>query len=236
MSVRSQTNRLEKILVHNEILVDGRVRPAEEDIEFEDRREVSAILRYLVGKHGVRSIEPWFGGELAQVDTLGDTSTALRAMQTEIRARAIAKKLGIEYAERWRVPRESNYFHYRTSQEDYVHGITEYDYFVRLVGNDVGATEADLGDGRHTLVFDPKQATVRVTNGDVLVEVDLQLLVRRVRGGDEDPTSLSREALRITADNPEAGVTLYVNYIVGEFGDDGLDLSRFAADCFVEIK
>ena len=73
VSRRSQVNRLEGLLTGNQVLVDGVVRPASEPVSFEDRREISAGFRYLLQTHGSRSVEGWFGGEWADIDTIGDT-------------------------------------------------------------------------------------------------------------------------------------------------------------------
>lgn len=59
-SERSQVNRLRDILDRNEMLVDGRIRPAAVALGEEDAREVSAVLRYLIRTHGIGAISRWF--------------------------------------------------------------------------------------------------------------------------------------------------------------------------------
>ncbi|MEJ2372053.1 MAG: DUF4153 domain-containing protein, partial [Gemmatimonadales bacterium] len=52
VSEASQVRRLTGLLASNEMLEGGRARAAEREVSFEDRREVSAILRYLTQTHG----------------------------------------------------------------------------------------------------------------------------------------------------------------------------------------
>ncbi|UCF40765.1 MAG: DUF4153 domain-containing protein, partial [Gemmatimonadota bacterium] len=73
---RSQTHRLESILERTGLLVDGTVRPATGEISYMDRREINGTLRYLIQTHGTGSIEPWFGGSLAAIDTVGEGTSA----------------------------------------------------------------------------------------------------------------------------------------------------------------
>ncbi len=72
VSEASQVHRLERILAANGMLEEGEALAATREVSFEDRREVSAILRYLIETHGTGAIEPLLGGALAEIDTIAD--------------------------------------------------------------------------------------------------------------------------------------------------------------------
>jgi hypothetical protein len=97
VSLASQTGRLAGLLSNHGLLADGLARPATAAVPLEDRREISAILRYLLTTHGTHGIEPWFSDPpLARIDSLGTQPTSHRG-EAEERARLISASLGVEY-------------------------------------------------------------------------------------------------------------------------------------------
>ncbi len=60
ISGMSQFSRLEKLLVKHEILKDGRIVEAEQDISLKDRQSISSILDYLCRSERDEFIEAWF--------------------------------------------------------------------------------------------------------------------------------------------------------------------------------
>jgi hypothetical protein len=77
------------------VLVDGTARATTAAVPAEDREQMTAVLRYLVEKHGTGSIDPWFEGRLAEIDTIGGTGTSERGEARE-RAHLIMRHLGME--------------------------------------------------------------------------------------------------------------------------------------------
>lgn len=110
VSERSQRGRLESLLARNGLVVDGEVQgagEAEEEVPFEDRREISATLGYLLDRHGPEAVAPAFGGEIPRAaggeePTAGpepgpereDRESSVRGEPT---AATIAAALGMEY-------------------------------------------------------------------------------------------------------------------------------------------
>jgi len=98
VSRRSQTARLEGLLERNGMLAEGRISPPTLDVAFADRREISAVLRYLAGTHGTGSIERWFPeGRLAEVDTIARGTEPTERASVDQRAALISGEIGIEY-------------------------------------------------------------------------------------------------------------------------------------------
>jgi len=64
VSERSQVGRLQKVLVKDGILVDGKIQREHARVTQEDAQEISSIVSYLRDIHGYASIQPWFAVEL----------------------------------------------------------------------------------------------------------------------------------------------------------------------------
>lgn len=64
VSENSQVNRLEKLLIANDLLVNGEIQPlAEQEVALEDQDQISSILHYLSLNHDFEKISPWFKGK-----------------------------------------------------------------------------------------------------------------------------------------------------------------------------
>ncbi len=91
VSERSQVGRLERVLVKDGILVDGRIRREHGRVTREDAQEISSIVSYLSDMHGYQSIQPWFASELKAEVTQGP-ARYLSAVE-------VLDRMGVVYAE-----------------------------------------------------------------------------------------------------------------------------------------
>ncbi|HOP06356.1 MAG TPA: DUF4153 domain-containing protein [candidate division Zixibacteria bacterium] len=89
ISERSQIQRLERILVADSIIVDGKAQKAPSAISGKDEVEISAILRYLDEVHGFSGIESWFTESLRP-----DSAGSGRRFK---RPGYVADLMGVEY-------------------------------------------------------------------------------------------------------------------------------------------
>ena len=60
ISLKSQENRFEKLLVKNDLLVNGKVIPARDSIPFHENKQLSSIINYLMEVHGYTTLQPYF--------------------------------------------------------------------------------------------------------------------------------------------------------------------------------
>jgi hypothetical protein len=61
VSLWSQQGRLETLLTQNGLLVDGSIQEAEQEPSFEDRKQMSSIIDYVIDWHGPEPFERWLG-------------------------------------------------------------------------------------------------------------------------------------------------------------------------------
>ncbi len=113
----SQVNRLEGILVRNNMLVDGKVASTTTQVSFKDRQEISEIISYLNENHSLETIQPWFNENLdAEKDKY-------------LKAKKATEILGISFIDRYQ--NEENYnFYTNHGKTTLPVQVTGYDYFV----------------------------------------------------------------------------------------------------------
>jgi len=213
VSEASQVRRLTRVLASNEMLEDGQARAVEREVSFEDQREVSAILRYLIQTHGTGAIEPLFGS-LAEIDTIGEGTGSSRRHEAEPRARAIAEHLGLAYVSRWEG--ETGVRHFFAERRNEVIPIAEYDYALRW---DRWPSDSFRVAGETVRVhIGSDSAFVRVTrrtpSGSEEIALPLEPLYQRLRSGaliGPRPDVYPADALRLDGESDGLAVAIYLN-------------------------
>lgn len=131
-SRRCQMQRLEEVLVRNQLLVHGKVQKAQRDVSFADAKTICSITRYLFETHGTETLEPWFD---AAIDTLKGARQYRSYYQRNEQAERVAALLGIPYVGAWQT--EDTHTQSRTYQ---FHGdsitvlpLKNYQYYIRNI-------------------------------------------------------------------------------------------------------
>lgn len=235
VSRASQVDRLAGLLETHEILVEGSVRPTSGAIPFEDRREVSAILRYLIETHGTESLQPWFGEPLARIDTIGGTAPADGRGRVDERARLLADHLGVAYVSRYQVP-EAGHFNFFAQAEDRALTVSGFEHAypdADLTGDTITAAGDTL-----QLVHDAANGVTRLMRGDlVLGEVDFEALLERIRehrGG--TGRGLPREVLKIEVRTDWIEADVYIRRVYGDRTAEGTEISGAVADLLFRLR
>ncbi len=235
ISRRSQTQRLEEVLVRNELLVGGSVRPATREISYVDRREISAGLRYLIETHGTGSIEPWFGESLAAIDTVGQGLGPSERGEADERTRLITAYLGVPYVGRWQRG-DVERFDYFVRRSERAIEIRGYDYAVHVDGmlHDTAAVTNGL-----RLWYDSTDVALQLAReSDILASVPLLPVLERAQrhagtGGDR---SIPRDSLLATDETARARVAVYVTAVSGERREEGVALSSLSAEVYLVVR
>jgi hypothetical protein len=223
VSRSSQTARLEGLLERNGMLVDGRVQAvsAAETVPFDDRREIGAVLRYLVENHGTGSIEPWFPeGRLAEVDTIGAGDEQPKRWQAGERAALIAGEFGIDYVGSW-TPGEGENFSFFVEQEGPPLPIAGYDFLLRnrnALADTVRVDGSSIG-----FTYDEERlAVVMLAGGVELLALPLAPMIDRAleQARSQAPSAaLPAELLTIAGEADGARLAVSVTSVGGFIGD-----------------
>jgi len=228
VSERSQVNRLAGLLERNGILANGRAGTATGTVSGDDRREISAALRYLLATHGSASIAGWFEDGLAGLDSgMGNTRTRLAYE----RASAIAARLGVPYVERWAPADESGSFSYSTEADSVGVPVTGYDLLFSVSARGRIPQHAGLQvhlEGESALVVwraDTRLLTMPLAG--LVAQADAY--ADSAGGGRGIPPSV----LRWEQAGDSARAVLHATWLSGERGDRGTRVTGINGDLLV---
>jgi hypothetical protein len=93
ISESSQIARLERTLTLDGILKDGKITAVHPGVSIEDAQQISSILQYLQGRHGLDGIQPWFDTDLHT-----DSSAEPTRWLTPDR---VAELMGVRFIQYW---------------------------------------------------------------------------------------------------------------------------------------
>jgi hypothetical protein len=217
VSERSQVHRLAGLLERNGILVSGRAGTAPGTLSTEDRREISAVLRYLLTTHGPASIAGWFEDGLAGLDS---GSGAARTRLGDERARAVAARIGVPYLEPWTPVGDDGPFAYNAEADSAAIPLAGYDVLLVVTPRSQAPQQADVSvhlEGDSALVV--QRAGVRV------LTMPLAGLVARVDAyADSAGTgrAIPSAILRWEQAGDSVRAALYATWLSGSRGDSGV--------------
>jgi hypothetical protein len=231
VSEASQVGRLEDLLQSHGLLADGRIEPASTGPPYEDGREINAILRYLVGTHGIATISPWFGESLSAADTVSIGPEPAPAAEVEDRVSLLTGLMGVEYVGRW-APTEGGAFTYFANWDRQPLDIAGYDVAVRVrrLTRDSAVVEGEL-----VVRYDSTAAAVELMQaGELLVTLPLRPAVDRAARAAAAATGrgIPPAALRLDAETPEFRVAAYLSSVSGEWVDERIRITNLEVQLF----
>ncbi len=160
---RSQVNRLEGILVENGLLQNGLYVQLSVEISAEDQHEIEEIVKYLLYRHGLDSIEHWFGGE--DLDSLGES-------RYETRTKVLEEKFGIDVNSFNRLDYEAKTERFRLISEHLEMipvNIEGYEYSVAVDVNWSGGSEFVVDGIEYRIDFSEDGRNVELRKNGVVV-------------------------------------------------------------------
>ncbi len=100
ISANSQKTRLEKLLTENNLMVDGKFTGIQDDtkLTFEENKEISSIVSYLVSTHKISYIKSWL--PYSNIEDI-QTISSLNYRERNAAEIAIFNALGIRKINRW---------------------------------------------------------------------------------------------------------------------------------------
>ena len=174
----SQLTRLRHLLRGHEMLTESRLQPPAGEVGFEARREMSAVLRYLIDTHGARSLGR-IAAELRQAAEEAQRVEAPARATDHPSAHAVMDRMGVAYVERWQETPEGQVSYFADLSQQAV-PLDGYEWLGRL--DLVARVELPLGPD--TLAFTPKTApsrTVVSLRGKPVLEISHDSLLVQAR-------------------------------------------------------
>lgn len=237
---RSQASRLHDLLDRNGMLVDGHARPAPEPVAYGDRREISAVLRYLLETHGSEAIAPWFDGKLAEIETAPTDSTRPGpGNRADAQARVIMTYLGLGYINRWAARRPDRFFYSAKRSLD-ARRVAGYEYAVHLVASDA---RREIAFGDRALELRSDSVALRFLEGGVaIIEVPFEPLLARIESASDtsgittNGPVFTRSLMGVQAENARIRVALDFDQISGRRTPSGHRVANWAADVYLTLR
>jgi hypothetical protein len=178
ISRSSQAERFRDLLRRNELLAGDSIVPTARSVPFEDRREMSAALRYLIDTHGMRS--------LAAIDpALADTTVPpppppAGTIADHDRAQQVMARLGLGYVARGLAEDVGDHFFYAVdAQRGYVLRIAGYDVLLRT--NLIGRVAVPMDGDSLVIAADSTGRLILLWRGQVLDTLSVDPIIERVR-------------------------------------------------------
>ena len=181
MSLRSQTHRLESLLMKNQLLEDGKATSANNinDISDSDAHHISSILDYIIQNHGVEKLSNIFPKEViesTQKDPQYTWSTRKPSQQNSIEA---LKYLNIEYHPNPESQSKIVYETFQSEDEDNSIELPKFKYMVHLRYLNESFL---LGPKREKIDYSVDGMTIVFTgNKGVVAKFDLEPFVENLR-------------------------------------------------------
>jgi hypothetical protein len=236
VSYRSQMSRLTGLLEKNHILAGGIVQPAPGEVSFEDQKEISAALDYVVTTHGTDRVAPWFGDHWADIDTVSGGGTHRRApFGGNDLVRGIMDEMGVEYTPKWHQPvSEGEHFTVGLDTNAKVFPLEGADAMVRF---EAPAAPIEIGDPNRTVSWDDVNQAMVFAVGDYTLVLDMEPWIRDVVqrvGGTPGYGTMSSEQAKLAASNDRLSVIVYVDNVSGKVDDDGsVVIHHVSGMCFM---
>ncbi|MFH1522190.1 MAG: DUF4153 domain-containing protein [Patescibacteria group bacterium] len=182
VSKKSQMNRLEKLLVKNELLVDGQIKPLNEGVEisFDDSKEISATILYLYEAHGLEAVEDVFRKELDYIEE-DETKEANNFRPSQIIAERITSEvLKVEYVVSGdQIDRRNNSFNFYTEAKSLM-DIKDYDYLF-YIGTILPHNIGKIREYEYQYNVDSDKAMFKIRKkGAEIVNYDLTMLINKL--------------------------------------------------------
>ena len=228
VSRHSQLDRLDGLLTNNDLLQDGKLTAAPNEIAFAMRREITAKVTYLVETHGGHAL----GDRLPQMlaTRLDSIAAAGRSDFGRNRAQvaAITQEMGFEPVTRWQQV-EVREFEFRRDAGDAVFALDDYTHGLRLELPRDRHVAIQLDGQSYLLNFDqtPLRLTVTLATREVAT-VDLAALITSLEetARDHDTGRMPPAAMSATARGDGVDLYLVIERLNGRHTDDGLKLHR----------
>ena len=230
VSESNQVNRLEKVLISNNILVDGKIKKSEQKVSPEDINKISGVLDYLDDIHGLTSIQPWFDEDLESLKN--ENKRVKMPLSGCYRRSCFAMDLmGLDYRNRWdRREENSNrqYFSFR-SQDEEVSNIQGYDYLLNFSLNSDSSQEFILDKDKYFFDLNEKTSILTLKKDDQnLIDIDMKLLVENLSKTSSQDLSYNIPKENMIVKQADQGIKIKVQFknIDMQKKDDDIEINH----------
>jgi hypothetical protein len=227
----SQQRRLKGILAKNGLWVENKAVTPASTLPWEEAKQISSILTYLLENHGLRALKGWFDAGLPDVNK----NAPLGSPEAQRVAALICNSLGIKFYQPWETAASNARFSFYTGgQQSW--DVRGYDFLVSLRNGYTPEAGFMLDNNPYRSVLKGGTWEVR-EDARPLLQFDLAGLARRL---DVTPqsgaVSFPREQMKAEAEGPEWKAVFYLDTLAGEREKTGLRVTSLSGTLLVKNK
>lgn len=238
VSEKSQINRLEKILIKNKLLIDNAIRKTSAEIVFDDRKEISALIRYLNDTHGLDGIQSWFDVDLSKLVNNTTGADDRRYVSDSLPEKVVEEVIGVEYVEQWvSLNDEGEFFSFYTNDEEQekLLDISNYDYALEFTGD--SENNAEINKNHYVFKVDnDSESFVILKNDNMVGKVDLHgFLDGLYKLEKQKQSELNGDEMKLDFKNENIYCSLYFSHVSGEKNDNKYIITSMGSKMFFTL-
>lgn len=245
LSLGNQLGRLRLRLEQLLILKDGKIEKASTSLALKDRKEISALVRYLLEMHGAGSLQPWFNTDLrSQLEKdAGQTRGSLFSRSTYGHSKIVVEMMGVGYVEPWQHTADSTHFYASAALPwDEARRIAGYDYLSRFhlfkTNGGASSTVIRLESKAYELRWERNAGIIELRQGQQpLVAINLASFLERLERETSEGSnaSLPAEVMSVEGESDSARVKLRFETLSGTREGQRIQLTAGSGDMLVKI-
>jgi hypothetical protein len=238
-------NRLEGLLIKNNILVDGKIKATTNKVDDKDVGNISSIIDFLAERNEISSLQKWFDVNLDTIGSKENIPPRLRVNDWSQRSE-VMKLMGLKYMSYYRGMYDSddkiNRYFNCDFDEVKIMNINEYDYYVPVILSDNknitdDTTSARLADSsRVKFEIKEKSAILRMYLNDFeIATYDLGKYINEL-GSFENYTKLPADKSIVVIENEKVRIELNLDSMHGDYKNGEVIVNNIRAKAFVKLK
>ena len=210
ISEKSQVHRLQKFLIKNHIMMDGRIQKASTPVPQGDAQQISSILSYLHDMHGFDRIQSWFRERLRE-DSLGVRLKPRKPAQ-------VASLMGVEYVNVW-YGGTGNVFWLRSAPRGVI-DVRGYDWMIRRQNVSIEQNKNAFTDPELSYQINSNLDTITfvvILEGKLpdSLQIDLHPLIDQLLANyrEANVSNIPPEKMVLDRENQNFEIKMYFRYI-----------------------
>ena len=178
ISLNSQKSNFESILTKNNLLINGKAIKATKQPSFNDRKQLSSVVEYIISNHGYKTLQPYF---VQNLDTLIKENAKRKLDDYTSNQEKVLSLMCIKYVANYESEEADTRFDYRDSSEN-ITDVKGFDYVINNYSfenhdnkESKDTAEFKAADKKINICFDPHTNILTITESTNLKGINFDL-------------------------------------------------------------
>ncbi len=228
ISESSQSDRLEKLLIKEKLLVNGRIKKAEPMLKGSNAQKITSLVNYLDNVHGLKNMQPWFTQNLDSIFRAKEAG----GERSYINKRGIVLDLmGVENYEDYSRSGETNfYIQTQNSNPGNTVSIKGFDYFFEFSGYYYNNSEDN--NNKNEIFMDKDTLSIKFNSSKLwiagktkaLESIDLNEFIKKIKSNNTPSYGnyiVPDKQLQLQIETDAFSIQLNFTAISGTLDEDG---------------